>query len=149
MASIPTCKLVVAVALRDSAGRFLLSKRPVGKAHAGLWEFPGGKVEPGERPRQALKREIEEELGITLDPGKLFPAGFADHSGNASDVGLVLLLYVCSEWSGTIRSDLAGQCCWVTWSDFDQFQMPPLDLCLIPTLQTFAKCGWPCAADEG
>ncbi|HEY0007132.1 MAG TPA: NUDIX domain-containing protein, partial [Tepidisphaeraceae bacterium] len=92
---------VVAAALVDRESRVLLQRRPEGRQMAGLWEFPGGKVEPGERPEAALMRELHEELGIGTDPACLVPAAFA--SDDLGDRHLLLLLYICREWRGEPR----------------------------------------------
>ena len=90
----PTPVLVVAAALIASDGQVCLQQRPLGKAHGGLWEFPGGKIEPGESAENAVRREIAEELGIALDPAELAPCGFA------TSAGIVILLYRCRRWTG-------------------------------------------------
>ena len=102
--------LVVAVALVDAEGRVLLQQRPPGKPMAGLWEFPGGKVEPGETPEAALVRELEEELGIETQESCLAPASFA--SEPLGDRHLLLLLYVCRKWRGVAEARAAGRRNW-------------------------------------
>jgi len=92
---------VVALALIDEAGLVLMQRRPAHRTHGGLWEFPGGKVEPGEGTRAALVREIEEELGLTLAADALVPVGFAAREGSEGEPPLVLLLYACRAWQGT------------------------------------------------
>ena len=92
--------LVVAAALRKSSGQVLLAQRPPGRHRAGQWEFPGGKVEPGETPAAALCREMAEELGITLRPEDLAPAGFAQEGAGPGRPEIVLLLYRCAAWTG-------------------------------------------------
>jgi 8-oxo-dGTP diphosphatase len=101
----PTWLAVVAAAIRDDRGRLLLQRALPGKPHAGRWEFPGGKVESGEHPRVALRREVEEELGLALDESAMRPAGFADERGARA---IVLILYECPLWEGEPRS-LEGQ----------------------------------------
>src|SRR5688572_12856688 len=96
----PTFVLVVAAAIRDRAGRLLLQQGLPHKRHAGLWEFPGGKVETGETPRFALCREVAEELGIALDEDALEPAGFAEEAGTDGRPPLVLILYTSLQWQG-------------------------------------------------
>ena len=125
--------LVVAVALIDPDGRILLSKRPEGKTLAGLWEFPGGKVEASERPEQALIRELREELGINVEQSCLAPLTFASHS--YEDFHLLMPLYVCRRWKG-IAQGLEGQeIKWVRAKSLRDYPMPPADLPLIPHLQ--------------
>src|SRR6478735_10453852 len=104
----PTFITVVAAAIRDPEGRLLLQQCPAHKRHAGLWEFPGGKVESKEIPRLALCREVLEELGLTLDPHALAPAGFAEEPPLEDGPGLVLLLYTCGAWRG-LPAALEGQ----------------------------------------
>ena len=124
--------LVVAVALIDPDGRILLSKRPEGKSLAGLWEFPGGKVETGERPEQALIRELKEELGINVEQSCLAPLTFASHA--YEDFHLLMPLYVCRRWKG-IAQGLEGQeIKWVRAKSLRDYPMPPADLPLIPHL---------------
>ena len=125
--------LVVAVALIDPDGRILLSKRPEGKSLAGLWEFPGGKVEATERPEQALIRELKEELGINVEQSCLAPLTFASHAYD--DFHLLMPLYVCRRWKG-IAQPLEGQeLKWVSAKNLRDYPMPPADLPLIPHLQ--------------
>ncbi|MET0368673.1 MAG: (deoxy)nucleoside triphosphate pyrophosphohydrolase [Methylobacterium sp.] len=124
--------LVVAVALVDADGRVLVSERPAGKQLAGLWEFPGGKVEPGERPEETLIRELAEELGITVEEPCLAPLTFASHP--YPDFHLLMPLYVCRRWEGTPRS-LEGQALkWVRPKALRDLAMPPADAPLIPFL---------------
>lgn len=124
--------LVVAVALVDADGRVLVSERPPGKQLAGLWEFPGGKIEPGERPEQTLIRELREELGITVEEACLAPLTFASHA--YPDFHLLMPLYVCRRWTGTPQS-LEGQALkWVRPKALRDIPMPPADTPLIPYL---------------
>ena len=124
--------LVVAVALIDPDGRILISKRPEGKSLAGLWEFPGGKVEAEERPEQALIRELKEELGINVEQSCLAPLTFASHA--YEDFHLLMPLYVCRRWKG-IAQGLEGQeIKWVRTKSLRDYPMPPADLPLIPHL---------------
>ncbi len=124
--------LVVAVALVDADGRVLVSERPAGKQLAGLWEFPGGKIEPGERPEETLIRELVEELGITVEEPCLAPLTFASHA--YPDFHLLMPLYVCRRWEGTPRS-LEGQALkWVRPKALRDLAMPPADAPLIPFL---------------
>lgn len=117
--------LVVAAALKDPQGRVLLQRRPAGKAHAGLWEFPGGKVEPGETPEAAMVRELAEELGITVDVAALEPATFI-----TAPVGgrpMLLLLYRAHAWAGTPQPLEAVALDWVHPADMAALPMPPAD----------------------
>ena len=124
--------LVVAVALVDVDGRVLVSERPAGKQLAGLWEFPGGKIEPGERPEETLIRELAEELGIQVEEPCLAPLTFASHA--YPDFHLLMPLYVCRRWSGTPRS-MEGQALkWVRPKALRDLAMPPADAPLIPFL---------------
>jgi 8-oxo-dGTP diphosphatase len=129
---IPTL-LVVAAALADGDGRILLQQRPEGKAMAGLWEFPGGKVEDGERPEAALARELREELGIALDPARLVPACFA--SAPLGERHLILLLYICRAWDGEPRPLHATALQWARTADMRSLPMPPADEPLIGLLE--------------
>jgi 8-oxo-dGTP diphosphatase len=128
-----TLLLVVAAALVDGEGRVLLQQRPPGRSMSGLWEFPGGKIEPGEGPEAALARELEEELGIGVETGALTPAAFA--SANIGERPLLLLLYFCRAWSGAPRPLHASALDWVRPRDMEALPMPPADLPLIPTLE--------------
>lgn len=124
--------LVVAVALIDKDGRILIAQRPEGKQLAGLWEFPGGKVETGERPEETLIRELREELGITVKEACLAPLTFASHAYD--DFHLLMPLYVCRRWEGFAKS-LEGQALkWVRPVDLRLYPMPPADEPLIPHL---------------
>jgi 8-oxo-dGTP diphosphatase len=122
----------VAAALVDGEGRILLQKRAPGRAMAGLWEFPGGKVEEGERPEAALARELEEELGIGVDSGALTPAAFA--SADNEGRHMLLLLYLCREWRGEPRALDAAALRWLRPADMADLPMPPADAPLIPLL---------------
>lgn len=125
--------MVVAVALVDADGRVLLQQRPPGKAMADLWEFPGGKVEPGETPEAALVRELEEELGIETHASCLAPATFA--SEPLGDRHLLLLLYVCRKWRGTPMAQHATALRWVRPVELYALDMPPADKPLIGLLE--------------
>ncbi len=125
--------LVVAVALIDPDGRVLLAKRPEGKNLAGLWEFPGGKVEAGERPELALIRELKEEISIDVTESCLAPLTFASHA--YEDFHLLLPLYVCRRWNGDVESREGQQLKWVRAKDLRNYPMPPADKPLIPHLQ--------------
>jgi 8-oxo-dGTP diphosphatase len=124
---------VVAAALADGQGRVLLQRRSPGRAMAGLWEFPGGKVEPDERPEAALVRELAEELGIEVDVDSLSPAAFA--SADNEGRHMLLLLYLCREWAGEPRPLDAAELAWVLPADMADLPMPPADEPLIPLLQ--------------
>jgi 8-oxo-dGTP diphosphatase len=125
--------LVVAAALVDADGRVLLQQRPPGKALPYLWEFPGGKVEPGETPEAALIRELEEELGIRTHASCLAPATFA--SAPLGDRRLLLLLYVCRKWEGMPEARHATALKWVRPTQMYALDMPPADLPLIGLLE--------------
>lgn len=131
MEEIPTL-LVVAAALIDGERRVLLQQRPEGRPMAGLWEFPGGKVEPDERPEQALVRELEEELGIAIAAEALTPTAFA--SAALGERHLVLLLYACRSWSGTPQPLHASNLAWVRPREMLELAMPPADRPLIDLL---------------
>ncbi|MEX0284926.1 MAG: 8-oxo-dGTP diphosphatase MutT [Paracoccaceae bacterium] len=125
--------LVSAVALIDVEGRILLAQRPEGKSMAGLWEFPGGKVEPGETPEHALVRELAEELGIETWNSCLAPLTFASHSYD--DFHLLMPLFACRKWNG-IPQPREGQLLkWVHARDLRDYPMPPADVPLIPILR--------------
>lgn len=125
--------LVSAVALIDVDGRVLLAQRPEGKSLAGLWEFPGGKVEPGETPEAALIRELQEELGVDTWQSCLAPLTFASHSYD--DFHLMMPLFICRKWQG-IPHPREGQVLkWVRAADLRDYPMPAADLPLIPILQ--------------
>lgn len=124
--------LVAAVALVDADGRVLLCKRPEGKPFAGLWEFPGGKVEPGERPEAALIRELREELSIDVIESCLAPLTFASHAYD--DFHLLMPLYVCRRWKGVARGLEGQELAWVKPPKLREYPMPPADIPLIPYL---------------
>ncbi|MBB4305569.1 8-oxo-dGTP diphosphatase [Rhodobium orientis] len=124
--------LVVACALIDVDGRVLIARRPEGKALAGLWEFPGGKLEPGERPEDSLIRELNEELGIDINPACLAPLTFASYA--YEDFHLLMPLYVCRRWSGTVEAREGQALKWVRPARLRDYPMPPADEPLIPHL---------------
>jgi 8-oxo-dGTP diphosphatase len=117
--------LVVACALIDADGRVLLAKRPLGRPLAGLWEFPGGKLEPGETPEVALIRELAEELGITVPPKCLAPFTFASHSYEAFH--LLMPLYLCRTWEGVVTARQGQELAWVRAKRLADYAMPPAD----------------------
>jgi 8-oxo-dGTP diphosphatase len=125
--------LVSAVALIDPDGRVLIAQRPEGKAMAGLWEFPGGKVEPGETPEAALIRELAEELGIDTWASCLAPLSFASHA--YPDFHLLMPLYACRKWQGTPQPREHAALKWVRPGDLSRWPMPPADLPLLPILR--------------
>ena len=131
--------LVSAVALIDRDGRVLLAQRPEGKPMAGLWEFPGGKIEPGETPDTALIRELDEELGINTAASCLAPLSFASHSYAASDrcaaFHLLMMLYVCRRWQGRPQPIEGGALKWVRPQQLRDYPMPEADIPLIAALQ--------------
>jgi 8-oxo-dGTP diphosphatase len=124
--------LVVAAALVDADGRVLIAQRPEGKALAGLWEFPGGKLDAGERPEAALIRELKEELGIDVKEPCLAPLTFASHA--YPEFHLLMPLYVCRRWEGTPASREGQTLKWVRPAKLRDYPMPPADEPLIPPL---------------
>ncbi len=124
--------LVVAVALIDPDGRVLLTQRREGKQLAGLWEFPGGKVDAGEKPETALIRELKEELGIDVTESCLAPLTFASHT--YEKFHLLMPLYACRRWKGAVAAHEGQAMKWVRPKDMKQYPMPPADLPLIPHL---------------
>lgn len=125
--------MVVAAALVDAEGRVLLQQRSSHRAMAGLWEFPGGKVEPGELPEAALVRELEEELGVAIDAASLVPAAFA--SAPLGERHMILLLYICRAWRGTPRPLDAAALRWARPTQMTALAMPPADIPLIGLLE--------------
>jgi 8-oxo-dGTP diphosphatase len=124
--------LVVACALIDADNRVLIAQRPEGKQLAGLWEFPGGKLEPGERPEPALIRELREELGIEVKEACLAPLTFASHA--YATFHLLMPLYICRRWEGTVASKEGQALTWVRANKLRDYPMPPADIPLIPPL---------------
>lgn len=122
--------IVVAAALFDGSGRVLLQRRRKESQHGGLWEFPGGKVEPDESPAAALVRELEEELGIAVAETALVPMGFATTASSAPRQ-VVLLLYRCEIWAGEVRNLDAEALAWAARAELASFAMPPLDVDLV------------------
>ena len=125
--------LVVAVALVDADGRVLIAKRPEGKKMAGLWEFPGGKVDPGETPEAALIRELREELGIDTQESCLAPLTFASH--RYDDFHLLMPLYVCRRWQGTVTAHEHAETAWVRPVRLRDYAMPPADAPLVAMIR--------------
>ncbi len=125
--------LVSAVALIDPDGRVLLAQRPTGKPMAGLWEFPGGKVEAGETPEAALIRELQEELGVDTWQSCLAPLTFASHA--YSDFHLLMPLFICRKWQGIVQPREGQVLKWVRANDLRKYPMPAADIPLIPVLQ--------------
>ncbi|MDO8982415.1 (deoxy)nucleoside triphosphate pyrophosphohydrolase [Cypionkella sp.] len=125
--------LVSAVALIDPEGRVLLAQRPEGKSLAGLWEFPGGKVEPGETPEAALIRELKEELGIDTWKSCLAPLTFASHSYETFH--LLMPLFACRRWEGIAAPQEGQNLAWVRPQNLRDYPMPAADLPLIPILR--------------
>ena len=125
--------LVAACALIDPDGRVLLAQRPEGKSMAGLWEFPGGKVEPGETPEACLIRELREELGVDSWASCLAPLTFASHA--YEDFHLLMPLFACRKWTGFATGREGQRLAWARVSELRDYPMPPADLPLIPILR--------------
>jgi 8-oxo-dGTP diphosphatase len=125
--------LVVAVVLIDADGRVLIAQRPEGKQLAGLWEFPGGKVDPGERPEQALVRELKEELGVDVTEACLAPFVFASHAYETFH--LLMPLYLCRRWSGQVVRKEHAALKWVRPNQLSDYPMPPADEPLVAWLR--------------
>ena len=134
MAGVPTV-LVAAVALFDIDGRVLIAQRPEGKSMAGLWEFPGGKVEAGETPEQALIRELREELAVDTVESCLAPFTFASHVYD--DFHLLMPLYVCRKWTGRVTPMEGQEIKWVMPMQLRDYPMPPADKPLIAMLRDY------------
>jgi 8-oxo-dGTP diphosphatase len=126
--------LVAACALIDADGRVLIAQRPPGKAMEGLWEFPGGKMEAGERPEEALIRELSEELGIAVKEACLAPLTFASHT--YADFHLLMPLYVCRRWEGQVTARHHSRLAWVRPNKLRDYPMPPADIPLVSHLMT-------------
>ncbi|MGE3228475.1 MAG: 8-oxo-dGTP diphosphatase MutT [Hyphomicrobium sp.] len=127
--------LVAAAALIDRDNRVLISKRPEGKSLAGLWEFPGGKVDRGETPEEALRRELKEELGIEVCETCLAPFTFASHTYD--DFHLLMPLFLCRNWEGEVTGREGQELAWVRPNRLSGYPMPPADAPLIPWLRDF------------
>ncbi|MBO9395221.1 8-oxo-dGTP diphosphatase MutT [Shimia sp. R9_1] len=125
--------LVAAVVLIDADGRILLAQRPEGKSMAGLWEFPGGKIEAGETPEAALIRELQEELGIDTWASCLAPLTFASHSYD--DFHLLMPLFACRKWEGIPQAKEGQTLKWVASKNLRDYEMPPADIPLIPMIR--------------
>ena len=125
--------LVVACALVDVDGRVLIAKRPQGRPMAGLWEFPGGKVETGETPETAMIRELEEELGIKVKPACLAPFTFASHAYETFH--LLMPLFICRKWDGEVRPREGQEITWVRAKRLGDYEMPPADVPLVAMLR--------------
>jgi 8-oxo-dGTP diphosphatase len=132
--NLPTV-LVAAVALIDTDGRVLIAERPAGKSMAGLWEFPGGKVEAGETPEQALVRELNEELSIDVTTSCLAPLTFASHLYETFH--LLMPLYLCRRWQGIVHPREGQRVKWVRLQDLRNYEMPPADVPLVAMLNDF------------
>jgi 8-oxo-dGTP diphosphatase len=124
--------LVAACALVDADGRVLIAQRPAGKPMAGLWEFPGGKIEDGEAPEASLIRELQEELGIVVNEACLAPLTFASHA--YPDFHLLMPLYVCRRWEGQVTAQEGQALAWVKPNRLREYEMPPADVPLISHL---------------
>jgi len=124
--------LVVACALVDADKRVLIAQRPEGKKLAGLWEFPGGKIEPGERPEATLIRELAEEIGIIVQEACLAPLTFASHAYD--DFHLLMPLYICRRWEGEVIAREGQSLAWVRANKLRDYPMPAADIPLIPHL---------------
>ncbi|MCK6451692.1 MAG: (deoxy)nucleoside triphosphate pyrophosphohydrolase [Alphaproteobacteria bacterium] len=131
----PRIVLVSAVALVDADGRVLLARRPAGKPMAGLWEFPGGKVDEGETPERALIRELREELGIDVSESCLAPFTFASH--RYTEFHLLMPLYVCRVWKGTVVPHEGQELAWVEPARLADYPMPPADRPLVAMIRDF------------
>ena len=126
--------LVAAAALIDGSGRVLVTQRPLHKQLGGLWEFPGGKVEPGEAPEAALVRELKEELDLTVEPDALDPFAFASHA--YPDFHLLMPLYIATQWRGALKADpnAAQDIAWLKPQELRGYAMPPADVVLVDRL---------------
>ncbi len=135
MEKYPTMLFVVAAALTNERDEILLQKRPEGRSMAGLWEFPGGKIEPGETSESALVRELKEELGVVIAPENLIPLTFA--SEPLEHQHLLLLLYVCRHWRGEPKPIESPEMCWASIEHMRKLAMPPADAPFIEVLERY------------
>ncbi len=135
MQNFPTLRLVVAAALVRDDGRIFLQKRPEGKALAGLWEYPGGKMEPDETPEHALTRELLEEIGIVTNPADMVPITFA--SQPVAGKYMILLLYVLTHWTGEPAAQEGQETGWFTLAEMAELPMPPADLPFLAPLEEY------------
>jgi len=124
--------LVAACALIDADERVLIAQRPAGRPMAGLWEFPGGKIEAGERPEQSLIRELKEELGVVVREECLAPLAFASHA--YPDFHLLMPLFICRRWDGVVTAQEGQRLAWVRPNRLREYEMPPADVPLIAHL---------------
>ena len=131
--------LVAAAVLLDGEGRVLLAQRPQGKSLAGLWEFPGGKIEAGERPEAALVRELHEELGIIVASRDLIPTGFASHA--YEDFHLLMPVWRTYIWQGEPQAREGQNLAWIDIEALEDYPMPPADIPLVTTLKVLNKQG--------
>jgi 8-oxo-dGTP diphosphatase len=129
----PRLLLVAACALINDERRVLIAQRPAGKTMAGLWEFPGGKVEAGERPEEAVIREMREELAVSIEESSLIPFTFASHG--YPKFHLLMPLFLCRRWAGAISPREGQNVAWVKPDELDRYPMPPADAPLIPRLR--------------
>jgi len=127
----PTWIVVVAAALQAKDGRWLMQQRPRAKQHGGLWEFPGGKVECGENPREALVRELHEELAVSLRIDDLKPVGFAEDVGSEGNPEIVILLYSATRWRGEAIAQEESEVGWFEVAEMAKLPKPPLDVALL------------------
>ena len=127
-----TLRVDVAIAVVENRGEFLIGQRPGGAPLAGCWEFPGGKVEAGERPEATLIRELHEEIGITVSEACLAPLTFASHAYH--DFHLLMPLYICRRWDGEVTPREGQKLAWVRANKLRDYPMPPADIPLIPHL---------------
>ncbi len=133
--------IVAAAALVRGDGRLLLARRPEGKSMAGLWEFPGGKVEPGESPEHALARELHEELGIAVQPQALQPFAFASHA--YEKFHLLMPVFLCRDWSGEPHAREGQALAWVEAADAVGYPTPPADIPLIERFVEWSEVAHP------
>ncbi|WP_207974505.1 (deoxy)nucleoside triphosphate pyrophosphohydrolase [Parafrankia sp. BMG5.11] len=136
--NLPTAMEVVAGAMSDGAGRWLLQKRPAGKRHGGLWEFPGGKVEPGETHAEALLRELHEELAIIVCLPDEDAVGQARADAGGGEAAIVITLYRITSWTGVPQPEPGAECRWFTSAEVGRLPVPPLDRALVAQLFTEA-----------